>query len=47
MDQRANDLEYQSPTVQFIVGGTFHRRGKTYDLRHSDELHPRQEVFGP
>lgn len=47
MDRRANDLEYQSPTIQFVVEGTFHRRGKTYDLRHGDELHPLQEVFGP
>lgn len=47
IDQRANDLEYQSPTVQFVVEGSFHRRGKTYDLRHDDELHSLQEVFGP
>ncbi len=47
MDRRANDLEYQSPTVQFIVEGSFHRRGKTYDLRYNDELHSLQEVFGP
>jgi len=33
MDRRANDLEYQSPTVQFVVEGSFHRSGKTYDLR--------------
>lgn len=47
MDRRANDLEYQSPTVQFVVEGTFHRRGKVYDLRYEDELYPLQEVFGP
>ena len=47
MDRRANDLEYQSPTVQFVVEGSFHRQGKTYDLRYSDELHSLQEVFGP
>lgn len=47
MDRRANDLEYQSPTVQFVVEGTFHRRGKTFDLRHDDELYSLQEVFGP
>lgn len=47
MDRRANDLEYQSPTVQFVVNGSFHRSGKTYDLRDGDELHPLQEVFGP
>jgi len=47
MDRRANDLEYQSPTVQFVVEGSFHRRGKTYDLRYNDELYPLQEVFGP
>jgi hypothetical protein len=47
MDRRANDLEYQSPTVQFVVEGSFHRRGKTYDLRHNDELYSLQEVFGP
>ena len=47
MDRRANDLEYQSPTVQFVVEGSFHRRGKTYDLRYGDELYPLQEIFGP
>ena len=47
MDQRADDLEYQSPTIQIVVGGSFHRRGKTYDLRYDDELYPLQEIFGP
>jgi hypothetical protein len=47
IDQRANDLEYQSPTVQFVVEGSFHRSGKTFDLRYDDELYPLQEVFGP
>ena len=47
MDQRANDLEYQSPTVQFVVEGSFHRSGKTYDLRYEDELYALQQVFGP
>lgn len=47
MDRRANDLEYQSPTVQFVVEGSFHRRGKTYDLRYDGELYPLQDVFGP
>ncbi|AUX08310.1 hypothetical protein AArcSl_0660 [Halalkaliarchaeum desulfuricum] len=47
MDRRANDLEYQSPTVQFVVDGSFHRRGKTYDLRYDDELYSLQDVFGP
>jgi hypothetical protein len=47
MDRRANDLEYQSPTVQFVVEGSFHRRAKTYDLRYDDELYHLQEVFGP
>ncbi|WP_323192804.1 hypothetical protein [Halostella sp. PRR32] len=47
MDRCANDLEYQSPTVQFIVEGSFHRSGKTYDLRYEDELHSLQQVFGP
>lgn len=47
MDQRANDLEYQSPTVQFVVKGSFHRRGKTFDLRYDDELYSLQDVFGP
>lgn len=46
MDQRANDLEYQSPTIQFVVEGSFHRSGKTYDLRYNGELHPLQQVFG-
>lgn len=47
IDRRANDLEYQSPTVQFVVEGSFHRRGKTFDLQYEDELYPLQEVFGP
>ncbi|WP_224338228.1 hypothetical protein [Haloprofundus halobius] len=47
MDRRANDLEYQSPTVQFVVEGSFHRSGKTYDLRYHDELYSLQQVFGP
>lgn len=47
MDQRANDLEYQSPTVQFVVDGSFHRSGKTFDLRYTDELYSLQAVFGP
>ena len=47
MDRRANDLEYQSPTVQFVVEGSFHRSGKTYDLRYDNELYSLQQVFGP
>lgn len=47
MDQRANDLEYQSPTIQFVVDGSFHRSGKTYDLRYDGELYSLQQVFGP
>jgi hypothetical protein len=47
MDQRADDLEYQSPTIQIVVKGSFHRRGKTYDLRYDGELYPLQEIFGP
>lgn len=46
MDQRANDLEYQSPTIQFVVEGSLHRRGKTFDLRYENELYPLQDVFG-
>ena len=47
MDQRADDLEYQSPTVQVVVEGTFHRSGKTYDLRYEGELYSLQTIFGP
>ncbi|MFK5604892.1 hypothetical protein [Haloferax volcanii] len=47
MDRRANDLEYQSPTVQFVVDGTFHRSGRTYDLRFDGVLYSLQQVFGP
>jgi hypothetical protein len=47
MDQRADDLEYQSPTVQIVVEGSFHRRGKTYDLRYDGELYSLQDIFGP
>jgi hypothetical protein len=46
MDHRADDLEYQNPTVQFVVEGTFHRSGKTYDLRYENQLYPLDEVFG-
>lgn len=46
-DRRGNDLEYQSPTVQFVVEGTFHRSGKTYDLRYDGDLYALQDVFGP
>jgi hypothetical protein len=47
MERRAVDLEYQSPTVQFVVEGPFHRSGTSYDLRYDGELHPLQQVFGP
>ncbi|WP_050034073.1 hypothetical protein [Halorubrum halophilum] len=47
MDQRADDLEYQGPTIQIVVEGSFHRRGKTYDLRYDDNLYSLQEIFGP
>ena len=47
MDQRADDLEYQSPTIQIVVEGSFHRRGKTYDLRYDGELYSLQDIFGP
>ncbi|MUW14269.1 hypothetical protein GJ633_06055 [Halorubrum sp. CBA1125] len=47
MDQRADDLEYQSPTIQVVVEGSFHRRGKTYDLRYEGELYSFQDIFGP
>lgn len=47
MDRRANDLEYQTPTIQFVVGSSFHRSGKTYDLRYDDDLYSLQQVFGP
>jgi len=46
MDKRANDLEYQSPTIQFAIEGSFHRSGKTYDLRYGGELYSLQDVFG-
>jgi len=47
MDQRDDDLAYQSPTIQFVVEGTFHRSGKTYDLRYNDKLYSLQQIFGP
>ncbi len=47
MERRGNDLVYQNPTIQFVVEGSFHRRGKTFDLRHDDELYSLQDVFGP
>lgn len=47
MDRRANDLEFQSPTIQFVIEGSFHRSGKTFDLRYEEELFSLQEVFGP
>ena len=47
--RRANDLETQHPlpTIQFAVEGSFHRSGKTYDLRHRGELYPLQDIFKP
>ena len=47
MDRRDDDLVYQSPTIQFVVEGTFHRSGKTFDLRYENELYSLQQVFGP
>ena len=47
MDRRDDDLVYQSPTIQFVVEGTFHRSGKTFDLRYEDELYSLQQIFGP
>jgi len=47
MDQRADDLEYQSPTIQIVVKGSFHRQVKMYDLRYEGELYSLQEIFGP
>ena len=47
MDQRADDLVYHSPTIQFVVEGTFHRSGKTFDLRYEDEIYTLQQIFGP
>lgn len=47
MDQQANSLSYQNPTVQFVVKGAFHRRGKSFDLRYNNELYPLRDVFGP
>jgi hypothetical protein len=47
MERRAVDLEYQSPTIQFVVDGSFHRSGKSYDLRYDGELYALQPVFGP
>lgn len=49
MDRRANDLEnkHPLPTIQFAVEGSFHRSGKTYDLRYDGELYPLRDVFGP
>jgi len=46
LDRRANDLEYQNPTVQFVLEGSFHRQGKTYDLRYDDQLLSLQDIFG-
>jgi hypothetical protein len=47
LERRANDLETGSlPTIQFAVEGSFHRKGKTYDLRYGDDLYPLQDVFG-
>jgi hypothetical protein len=47
MDQRADDLEYQTPTIQFVLEGSFHRNGKHYDLRYSDDFYSLQRIFGP
>jgi len=47
MDRHDDDLVYQSPTIQFVVEGTFHRSGKTFDLRYEDDLYSLQRIFGP
>ncbi|MFC7070612.1 hypothetical protein ACFQL9_13240 [Halobaculum lipolyticum] len=47
MSDRVTDLEYQSPTIQFVVKESFHRRGKSFDLRFEDELYDLQRLFGP
>lgn len=47
MDQRADDLEYQCPTIQIIVQGSFHRNGRSYDLRYDGDLYSLQVIFGP
>jgi len=47
MEQQAVNLEYQSPTIQFVADGSFHRSGKSYDLRYEGELYTLQQVFGP
>ena len=33
--------------TSLVVDGSFHRSGKTYDLRYDDELYSLQQVFGP
>lgn len=47
MDQHADDLEYQSPTIQVVLNGSFHRRGRTYDLRYNGTLYSLERLFGP
>jgi hypothetical protein len=47
MDQHADDMEYQSPTVQVVLNGSFHRRGRTYDLRYKGSLYSLERLFGP
>lgn len=47
MDENADDLEFQSPTIQVVLKGSFHRRGRTFDLRYDAELYPLERLFGP
>lgn len=47
MDQHADDLEYQSPTIQIILNGSFHRRDRTFDLRYGGNIYSLERLFGP
>jgi hypothetical protein len=46
MDDRANDLEFQNPKIQFVVQGNFHRNRESFDLKIGDEFHSLRPLFG-
>ena len=46
MDQRADDLEYQSPTIQFVVEGNLQGAGDSFEVEIDDEFYSLRPIFG-
>lgn len=48
MEQRANDLEFQNPMVQFVVEGTISWKERDrFELSTEDGVYELRRVFGP